>query len=546
MATDNNLTPAPAPQPESEGGVIDFGKIFRNYLRHWWWFAISLVVCLGLAFVYLKKKSPLYLVKSLIMLNQEEVGGVGAAGSLTSIMNLMGQSSSDYANPENEIMKMESQTNLTDVVNALQLQYNYWSTTGILKKKVWLYKENPVAVNIPAQILDTISVLTKFHIEKEPGEKDFRISVEQKGKKLYDETTPRFPYTAKTPYGSFTLTLTKDYNPQQPLNLYATATGTASSVDDLRKRLSVSYLSKKADAIQIDVEDVNIERGEDVVNAIMRLYNGRREADRKEHNQASLDFINNRLMDLYAEIDEQDSKVEHYKKENRIVDAEAEATYIFTRMSSIDEQYVQLKTRVENYMLFRDMLSNPGTRDNQIPFTASELSMSEAFAKSMISYNDLLNQRMNLEATAKAGSRQLDVLNRQIDATRENILKSLGREIQNTNVLLGKLQKEINERDARMAGMPAMEHKLLSFERDRVVKNQIYAYLLQKREETQIALSQHEPVGKIIDAAYPELAPVAPNKRLILGVAFVLGLMIPAISLQMRAGSNESSKQAKA
>ena len=70
--------------------VIDFGKIFRNYLHHWWWFVISLILCCGLAFIYVKKKNPVYLVKGLMMVNQEEDGGVNKSGSITAMLGGIG------------------------------------------------------------------------------------------------------------------------------------------------------------------------------------------------------------------------------------------------------------------------------------------------------------------------------------------------------------------------------------------------------------------------------------------------------------------------
>jgi len=531
MTENNSNASAPV---ESGQTVIDFGKILRNYLRHWWWFAISLIVCVGLAFIYIKKKSPLFLIKGLEMVNQEEASGLNKAGGITSMMSMFGGGGSNYTNPENEMMRLTSQTNMTDVVNTYNLQYNYWTVHGILRKKEWLYKKSPIAISIPQAIIDTIGVPTLFHIEREAGEKDFTIEVEQKGDHLYDAVIKRFPYSARTPYGTFTITLTKHFNPKDEFNIYATAVSTATAVDDLRERVGVALISKKADAIEVSCEDVSIERGKDIVNTLMELHNNRRAADRMAHNRAALEFIDNRLLTLYNELDAQDTKVENFKRENRIVDAEAEAQYIFTRKGSIDEQYIQLKARQENYILFRDMLSNPATRDNQIPYTASELAMSEAFAQFMTNFNTLITQRMELETTAKAGNRNLEILNNKIDTTRATILKILNREIANIGTQLAQLSSEIKERDSRMAGMPAMEHRLLSFERDRVVKNQIYAYLLQKREETQIDMADDEPVAKIIDPAYNLLKPIAPKKLIILAVSFFIGLIIPIVWLQLR------------
>lgn len=534
MEPNKDMQQAAAPAAE-EQQVIDFGKIFKNYLRHWWWFVISMIICLGLAFLYIKKKNPVYLVKSLVMLNQEEQGGLGGGGSLSSMMNLLGQGGgTNYNNPENEILKISSQTNLRQTVNQLHLQYNYWTPRGILRKKDWLYPHSPIAINIPQQIIDTIGVMTKFHITRNKGDKAFTVRVEQDGDNLYEVQVTRMPYSAKTPYGTFTLTLTKDYNPNEELNLYATASSTEATIDDIRERLGLNWLSKKSDAIQVDIEDVNITRGKDLINTMLVNYNNTRDRDRLKFNQAAVDFLDQRLMALYNEIDRSDTNIEHFKRDNRITDAESEATYIYGRMGAIDEQYVSVKTREENYLMFRDMLTNPSTRDNQIPFTAADLAMSEAFGQFMMSYNNLINHRAELESTQKPGSRQLELINKRIEATRATILKSLNREIATTQATLGKLNSEISQRDSRLAGMPAMEHRLMTFGRDRAVQEQIYAFLLQKREEISIDMSQYEPVGKIIDEAYNEVKPVAPKKLFILAVAFAFGLIIPCVWIQMR------------
>ncbi|MBD5231105.1 MAG: hypothetical protein HDS66_02990 [Bacteroidales bacterium] len=541
MTNESTKPAVPSAEPQ---GVIDFGKIMRNYLRHWWLFAICLILSVGCAYIYLKSTPKTYLVKSLIMFNQEEVGGVGKAGSLTSMMNLLGSSDSDYANPENEIMKMSSVTNLKDVVNDLHLQYSYYRPGGFMRPEKNLFPKSPVAINIPQAIIDTIGAATSFKITREKGEKEFTIAVSQK-KFSTEVSTPRLPFSVKTPYGTFTITLTQHYDPNVPLDVEASAVSTMDAVDDLLGAINFAYISKKADAVQIDLEQTNIKLGEAIVNAVMAHYNNRRSVDRLAHNTAALEFIDNRLLTIYQELDQEDTKVENYKRDQRIVDPEAEANYIFTRMSALDEQYLQLSTKLENYRLFRDMLTNPGTRDNQIPFTSNELGNSETFGRYLLSYNDMLAERMNLEATAKAGNRQLEVLNRQIHSTRETIIKSLNREIGYLSQSLASMKNELNQRDSRMAGMPEMEHKLLSFERDRVVKNQIYAYLLQKREETNIALSQNEPVGKIIDPAYADSKPVAPRSMFVLLAALVIGLMVPSVGLQMIASANKKKSDDK-
>lgn len=90
-----------------------------------------------------------------------------------------------------------------------------------------------------------------------------------------------------------------------------------------------------------------------------------------------------------------------------------------------------------------------------------------------------------------------------------------------------------------------MEHELIALYRDREVKNQIYAYLLQKREETQIQLSQNEPVAKVIDYSYPTIKPVKPNVPIVLAAGLLLGLLMPALYLQFFSRGTGNGKSTK-
>lgn len=523
--------------------VIDFGKILRKYLHYWWVFLISLIVCLGLGYFYIHKKSPVYLISGLIMLNQQEEGGVSAPGGMTAMLASFGMGGGSGDNPENEQMKIMSHTNLTDVVNKLGLQQGWWQDNGFFSRRANFYKDAPFKIEIPKAILDTISTATFFQFETD-GKTPLHLTVKQAKNKVVLETDLRtFPYRAKTPYGTFNIDTTSFYMKGQPMNVRAVVVGTPDAVGELSEHLAAIVLSNKAEAIQIDMDDANVPRAEDIVNTVIDNYNDRRLNDRLTYNREALDFIESRLINLYNELEASESKIEHYKKNNKIVDATAEAEYIFARKGTIEANKTELDTRVQIYEMVSQMLRNPDTQHALIPFTGGQLGLSESYYKLIEGYNNLILERMQLSSAAKPGSTQLTKMDQQIDALRSNILSSVDKELQGAKITLAAINSEQGQSEARMGQIPQMEHELVVLYRDREVKNQIYAYLLQKREETQIQLAQHEPVAKVIDYAHRSLKPITPKPLFIYGAAILMGLLIPASVVQILNRRRKSDKK---
>lgn len=520
--------------PDGRKDVIDIGSMLRNYLRHWWWFAISLLLCCGAAVFYVKKKSPIYLTQGLIMVNQQEDGGMGQAGAMSALMNSMGFGSTTGANPENEQMKMSSHTMMQRVVSALGLNASYWQDRGFFKRRVNYYKDEPISIAIPEQVLDTLTISTMFTL-KGDAKGPWKLTVKQGKEEVLDTDVKALPYNAKTPYGTYHIEATKHFPASGELNVSAVYMSNQDVIDWLQQNLGVAYVSNRADALLVGMEDPVIERGQDIVNTVMDLYNEGRDADRVAYNKSVLDFIDNRLLSLYHELESSESKIEAYKKNHKVVSAEAEAEYLFTRKGAMDESSVELQAGLRIMEMIQQMLSSPETKYSMIPFSGSGMQgVGDAYSKLIEGYNTLVMQRMSLASSAKSGNTALVKLDEQIEAMRQNILSTVNREMQSARINYKTLEAEQGKSNSRMNEIPSMEHELITLYRDREVQNTIYAFLLQKREETQIALSQSQPVGKIIDRAYTDSKPVSPKSTLIYLGGLLFGFVIPAVVLQLR------------
>lgn len=516
--------------PAERKDIINIGGMLRVYLKYWWVFLISLIFCGGVAFWYMKKKTPIYLEQGLIMVNQQEDGGMGHSGGMMSLLSSMGFGSTTGANPENEVFKMNSRSMLVNIIDTLNLRTSYWQSRGFFKRRINYYQNEPISVSIPRQIADTISVSTTFHLHG-PLKGPWTLNIEQDKEKFQTEVS-KLPYNAKTPYGYFHIEATKDFPVTgEELNVSAIYLCENDVVDWLQENLSADYVSNKADAIQINMGDPIIKRGKDIVNTLMNLYNEHREEDRLEFNHTQLKFIDDRLISLYKELENSEAKIEQFKKTNNIVSPEAEAQYLYTRKGVMDESAVTLQANIQILEMIQQMLSAPDTQYTMIPFSGMT-GANEGYTQLIGKYNELVMQRMTLASSAKSGNPALTKVEEQIEAMRNNILNSVTRELQSARISEQTLAGEQGKDGSRMGQFPSIEHDMVTLYRDREVQNTIYGFLLQKREETQIALAQNQPVGKIIDYAYAVSKPISPKPMLVYGIAVVFGIGIPLFLLR--------------
>jgi hypothetical protein len=467
------------------------------------------------------------------MLNQDE----GESNSMSSISALalsfgFGSNGGSSANLQDEIIRLTSQTILTETVHDQRLNYLSWTSKHFFSRKKWYYQDEPFRIDIPNQVLDTISVLTIFNFDVQ---KDGVINLKVKQDKdvVIDTKIKQLPYTAKTPYGRFVISSTPYYKPGQELDFHTMVMGTPDVIDGIRTDIKVEEIDKKANGIRVELECVSVPKGIATTNSLVDIYNEDRMTERHQSRQESLDFVENRLLLLYNELEKSENEIEDFKRDNKIVDAAAEAEYIFKRKGSIESVEVETRTQLEIYQMIYDMLSSPATRYSLLPVNNGASAERDGFAASILSYNELILKRMELQSSVKGQSAALDRLTEQIDALRENILTTLARQIQATKISIAAVDKEQGSSDSRMYEIPYIEKRLTQLYRDREVKNTIYAFLLQKREEAEIAVSQVKPISEVVDKAYADITPVSPNKLVVILVGIVFGLLIPCVLVKI-------------
>ena len=501
---------------------IDVRGTLLLWWSKWYWFAISAFVCLSLAFIYATVKKPVYLVKSNILIAQDDsniMSGMGGFGQLFG--------TSGYV--DDEVFVVSSHTVLRDVVKDLKLNKSCVVKEGLLKSREY-FKKYPVDIVTDTDIADTLSVSLKFNLKvDEDGVASVEVKDSQKDV-VADLEDQKFPITVETKYGVFTIKKTADYKEGESLKAKLYFSGYDDAAESLKEDLDIYIASKKSNVIQIEMETTDVDKAKLILNDIVKYYNVRGVEQRSEQSRLTLDFLDSRIQLIAQDLTDSEADVEGYKKNQGIVDVATEATYQTTKKGKFEGELVQAEIDLNIMQMTKEFLADSKNKYELIPTTVSD----ETVKAGITNYNELVLSRMNLVRTAKEGNIALSKMNDRIDALRANINTSLERAIAQQNKVISDMRLQLGVTDSRLGNIPTQERQYRDIKRKQTIKEQLYLFLMQRREDTALMIANTTPKGVIVDKAFSLSEPVTMKKRMILLLAFVFSLILPPLILVIK------------
>lgn len=502
-----------------DNNKIDVAHLIEEFKQNWLLFAISLFTCILLAGVYLYRKHSVYSVTAKVLVAQDE--GSGSMGAtLMQSLSLGGVGGNSI---EDEVIVMGSHTIKKQTINELKLNRSYSSKENLLRTRYY-YNDSPIEIDAPDALFDTLSIGMRFTVDINDAADEIKVKV-KKGmfKTLTEITATSFPFVVNTPYGIFSVDTTKFYIPGEAISIKVDVTGNSILAEAYTELLSVSKVDKKSNGINLFIEDINIERGTDVLNKMIELYNRRGQQEKDEMAINTGKFIEERLNYLYTDLSKSEEKIEKFKQSKNIANVEAQASYLMGRTNSLENQLVNAETEFEILSMTREFLSNPENKYSLIP----NVSGSGIAGSAISGYNALVLDRLKLMNNAKANNKALKAIEDQLDTLQASIVETLNKSYETSLFRLNELKSQTNKSQAKLSGVPTQEREYLELLREQTIRNSLYSFLLQKREENQLVLAATTPKGKIVDSAFAYNEPIAPNKFLVVLVAIFMGVMIP-------------------
>lgn len=506
---------------KNNSDFIDIKSLINQYISKWYLFVISVLVCCSLAWLYTKIKNPEYAVRANVLISQENANPMSNFGALGDLIG-----SNGYV--DDEIFVLSSHSLYRDVAKDLGLNVTHKVKTGLLTSKL-AYPDFPVQVSAPEELLDTlkIGVVFKIKINKD-GKADIKTKIK---KKTYSEVeNVSLPTTINTPLGKFTISTTDYYVPGNEVKTTETIVGYNGAAELLDLDVVNEIATKRSNVINMAINTTNPFLGECILNDIIKKYNERGIAEKQLQGQNTAEFIDMRLSLIADDLKKSEAKIQEYKQEKGIIDVQSEAVYQTQKKGQLESELLTAETKREITHMVSQFLRDPKNKYSLIPLTIDN----EGMQASINAYNDIVLQRINLQNSAKTNNVALKQLSEQIDAMRANILTSIDKLLQSSDIQIKDLRREKALADSRLGQIPTQEREYLDMKRQQSVKQQIYMFLLQRREENAMILVNSLPKGIIVDEAFTLSEPLGMTKKILFAIALVLGLCIPPAFLYIK------------
>lgn len=510
--------------PKESLGTSNF---LRTAIRHWWLFALSFIFCFGILFLYLRKTLPSYIVSSTVLVDDQSLSfaGIGNSKGNSMLKSMIGGGD---VNVFNEIEILASENLAAKTVDALDINCRYYEKTGFLKKQDH-YGTSPIIVEAPKELFDTLSVTLPFKIKVyADGKTDITVKkgmfsnyAELKGVEL--------PATVKTPFGLFVVKPTQYFTPKHEYSITASVAGNIPAALELQKDMTVDLKAKKTDIVYMDVMDNDVKRGRDILNTLVRLYNERGMKESDTQGMTTARFIDERLSLIYKNLMGSEAEIEAYKKAHNLIDPVAQAKTTIIKGETSESAIIALETQYRIASMIKGFITDPANKHSLIPFESDSLS-----AKMVRSYNALITQRQHLETSAKADNPALVQLDQQLNAMRENMLGSVNNALGAMRIKIDRAKDLQGESKGDMSQFASTERETRNLYRNQAIQNELYIFLLQKREENALKMAAAQPKGKLVDEAYAASEPVKPKKPLLAFVALMMTFAIPFCILYVK------------
>ncbi len=504
-----------------------FKDLLFTCLANWYWFVISVVVIVAAAAFYLHRCVPLYERSAKVLIKTETKGG-SAADFDFSDLGLV----SSNTKVTNEVSAFASTSNMLEVVRRLGLETS--CTIDGSGHRVLLYART-LPVRIAADSLREGESF-KFTVRTDGVAKVTLSDFILNGEKIKGgEASGLLGERLATPAGPVYIRPSEAYDGHLPETFYVSRGSLKHVATSFSKRLTVSNNTRDhSDIITLTLQDRNIQRAEDVLNTLIAVYNENWIKDKNQIARSTSVFIDERLAVIENELAGVDSDISTYKSEQLVPDVNAAASLYMSQNSSLDAQLQQLSNQLSMARYIRNYLASDNDPGRLLP--ANSGINSPGLESQISAYNAKVLQRNELLASSGAANPLVIDANNALDGMRANIVSSVDNLVTSLEEQIANLQRSARRNTSRIAANPTQAKHLLGVERQQSVKEALYLFLLQKREENELSQAFTAYNTRVIDPPTGSMLPISPARSSALAMALLLGLFLPffVISLLQR------------
>ncbi|MGF7229836.1 GumC family protein [Arachidicoccus sp.] len=508
-----------------EDARIDFPKIIHKIKINWIYCLLCSTVLVGAALFYLHITNSTYNAVATVLIKDNTNQLTGQQGTGISTLQGLGLIPGT-SNVDNEQQIITSYPLIHTVVEDLQLNLGFSTTKQW--RQVPLYKET-----LPFQV-----AIKNFHTGSLQGDQlkfDFQLN-RNKGYRVVSNGQQWIGYWGKPlalPFGELTLSsdsLTNNWDSTQVINLVVA--DIASVSDNFQNSLSTEISDKQSTIINLSLPTMVPEQGTDFLNRLLDVYQLSDVDDNKHITDSTIQFINQRLILVGKELDSIEQKIQLFKQNNNLADLTAQSQALITNAGLYQQNYAGQQVQIS---IINSLIEYMNAHKQNEQIVPASLAVQDGSLVSIIDkYNSLLLQKERLLLSATKDNPVVQNIETQITSLRGNMMTGLQSIKQSLQAGLAEMQTHNNSLDNMIREVPAKERTFVEYSRQQSVKQELYLYLLQKREEALISKSSTISNIRIIAPGRIEAIPLSPHKSLILAFALLLGIILPFVVSTLR------------
>lgn len=501
----------PKPSFETENNsIFNLKNEFFKYLNYWPWFVLSVLLAFTVSFLYIRYAPKVYNTSAKIKILDEKSGlELPTTALVVNRSNI---------NLENEIQILTSYPILSGVVDQLGLCAQFYEKGNV--------RYIPL-VELPFEFKSSYSK------ESIIEQNQFVISVEESGFKITNEDTdlelsfPEFDTTKSNHQLPFELKWSTEFTKTQLIgrSFEIRFVPRKYVVQSLKSKIKIEPIGERSDLLSLSMKGENSLISEQVLNKLIEVFNQDDILDRQLIWKRTIDFVDKRFVNLSEELDSIESYKKNFKIVNNLVDISSDAIESLGQRSKSDEKLFEVENQIAVSNLIKNSLLNSSESLSLLPANIGVESTS--INSLLMEFNTLVLQRQKLINSAGDNNPTVILLEENLRDLKTNIQNSISAYLNQLNSTKKQLTSRNQTFRSKVSMIPKKEQQLRAIERQQSIKEKLFLFLLQKKEEASVNLAVTEPTLKVVEYGISESLPISPKPRIVYLGAFILGLLIP-------------------
>ncbi|MCF0203208.1 MAG: polysaccharide biosynthesis tyrosine autokinase [Bacteroidaceae bacterium] len=505
--------------------VVSISDILSICRARWYWFIPSIFIIVGLAAFYILSTPKQYTRTSSVLIKEE--GKNRRTSSIAGELNAFADMGlfSGGSNVHNELRSINSISLISQVIERLHLDMDY-AGEGKFRNTTLYGRTLPVMARISG-LSDEDDCSWKMTVSKDGriGITDIVLNKEELTQEgdIYKGQVGK---AITTPAGKITIEKTPYFADNEYPTIFVTRRGRSLNIDYYLGKLNVELADKLATILNMTFNDYSIERSDDFLNTLVAIYNENQLKSKVEVALNTSKFLNERLAVIEKDLDKVDNDISSYKSEHQIADVATVASMYMTLENEANAKVTELNNQLYMTTYVRNYVSKDAKDLQLMP---ANLGIDRGGIDTQIGeYNTKLLRYNSLKANSSLNNPLIADLESSLISMKKNILSALDNHVASLNKQIATYVDESMKNMQRVTSSPEQAKYLITVERQQKVKESLYLYLLQKREENELSQTFEAYNTQVINPPHGSRLPSSPKTMSIMIGALLVGLLLPA------------------